>query len=161
MVGVGDPPIVGVARPADSTDPLLVRWAKDPHNPITVANSAAPYSGPSNIWRGAGGALQMKMIQMNSSGWTTGLYESTDPHAGSGSGSGSGSLHSWRLVDPTFYPTSAGGGGIFYPLPRSTVVSGQSNASHIMGMGAGFAIGSVDARSGKFVVSRNQPPCPI
>ena len=159
-VGVGDPPIVGVARPADRADPLLIRWAKDPHNPITIANSATPYSGPSNIWRGAGGALQMKMIQMNSSGWTTGLYESTDPHAAS-SGSGPASLHSWRLVDPTFYPTSAGGGGIFYPLPRSAVVSGQSNATHIMGMGGGFAIGAIDARSGKFVVGRNQPPCPL
>ena len=139
--GSGDPPIVGVARPADSTDPLLVGWTKDAANPITIKNSAAPYSGPSNMWRSASGKLQMKMIQMNSSGWTTGLYEATGA-----------SLHSWRLVDPAFYPSSSGGGGIFYELPASTVI-GATDLTHIMGMGGAFALGKVDATSGKFTVS--------
>jgi hypothetical protein len=29
----GDPPIVGVARPADMSDPLLTHWTKDAANP--------------------------------------------------------------------------------------------------------------------------------
>eukprot|EP01052_Picozoa_sp_SAG31_P013697 SAG31_NODE_830_length_11688_cov_35.424023_3_plen_1278_part_00 len=135
----GDPPIVGVARPADSADPLLVNWTKDAANPIKIENSAAAYSGPSNMWLAANGKRQMKMIQMNTSGWTTGLYEATDS-----------SLHSWRLIDPTFYPTSSGGGGIFYELPAAAVI-GTTDLTHIMGMGGAFALGKIDAASGKFV----------
>ena len=83
-LGVGDPPIVGVARPADlGGDRLLVNWTKDSFNPIRIVNSAAAYSGPSNLWQSAppAGASSsgehyywMKMIQMNTSGWTTGLF---------------------------------------------------------------------------------------
>ena len=49
--GTGDPPIVGVARPADPTDPNLTVWKKDPANPIAVSGAHAAYAGPSTIWQ--------------------------------------------------------------------------------------------------------------
>ena len=142
-----DPPIVGVARPAKSLagDFLLVNWTKDSRNPIVIthrANGTPPYSGPSNIWRSGSGKLQMKMIQMASTGWTTGLYELAASSAG-----GSNALHSWDLKDPYFYPTSSGGGGIFHRLPGNV----SANCTHIMGVGSGFAVGRVDSATGRFV----------
>jgi hypothetical protein len=39
----GDPPIVGVARPVDPSDPNLTRWVKDPANPIQVSGAVLRY----------------------------------------------------------------------------------------------------------------------
>ena len=50
----GDAALIGVARPADPSDPKLERWLKDASNPIVVeradAHPAACYAGPSNLW---------------------------------------------------------------------------------------------------------------
>ena len=43
LVG-GDPPIVGIARPADPVaDPKLASWVKDQHNPIVVDKGCAAH----------------------------------------------------------------------------------------------------------------------
>ena len=54
-VEVGDPPIVGIARPANLSDPLLTNWTRDPTNPIVITDPngtvvSAGYAGPSNLW---------------------------------------------------------------------------------------------------------------
>ena len=46
---LGDPPIVGVARPADYSDPNLTKWEKSPNNPIAVHGAHSAYAGPSEI----------------------------------------------------------------------------------------------------------------
>ena len=47
---LGDPAIVGVARPVDLNDPNLTSWAKDPANPIII-HGAGKYAGPGNLWQ--------------------------------------------------------------------------------------------------------------
>ena len=47
---VGDPPHVGVARPANSSDQNLTIWEKDPHNPIYFPGMGGGFAGPSNLW---------------------------------------------------------------------------------------------------------------
>ena len=64
----GDPPIIGVARPINMSDPNLTVWGKDSANPAVFAGAPPTYSGPSNIWRN-GKKFQMEMIL----GGTTGL----------------------------------------------------------------------------------------
>lgn len=49
--GTGDPAIVGVARPADPTDPNLTKWGKDPANPIVVHGARGGFQGPSSLWK--------------------------------------------------------------------------------------------------------------
>eukprot|EP01052_Picozoa_sp_SAG31_P015823 SAG31_NODE_1027_length_10273_cov_50.715746_2_plen_103_part_00 len=49
--GAGDPAIVGVARPADPTDPNLTKWSKDPANPIVVHGTRGGFQGPSTLWK--------------------------------------------------------------------------------------------------------------
>lgn len=36
--GLGDPRIIGVAHPANLSDPNLTKWKKDPNNPISINN---------------------------------------------------------------------------------------------------------------------------
>lgn len=137
----GDPPIVGVARPADMTDPLLMHWQKDVANPA-IFPGPHTYSGPSNIWKNSvTGKLQMEMIL----GTTTGLWETSDPN-----------LHQWTLVNASFYPTRAGGGGIFLPLPRtsSSVPTTAGNYTHMLNEGSNcqdFVLGSFDPASSTFI----------
>ena len=48
--GISDPPTGGtlnMARPADTSDPLLERWVKDPHNPMMTGTS----DDPSSAWQ--------------------------------------------------------------------------------------------------------------
>ena len=98
--GVGDPPIVGVARPVDPSDPNLTKWEKDPANPIQISGGHGAYAGPSTIWK-ANGKYNMVM----SNGHGTARYESTDA-----------TLHHWAVGDPVFYPTNSGPSE-FFPIP--------------------------------------------
>ena len=50
-----DHPLVGVAHPADLSDPNLTAWTKDPRNPIALydlkgARVTRGFAGPSNIF---------------------------------------------------------------------------------------------------------------
>lgn len=114
-VALGDPPIIGVARPANPSDPELKVWMKDAHNPISIERSPPTYSGPSNLWRRADGSVDFVMIL----GGVTGLFRSSDP-----------ALHNWTLVNPEFYPTRGGGGGLFFPLPAPG--GGPSGYTHML-----------------------------
>ena len=89
----GDPPIVGVARPVDPSDPNLTNWAKDPANPIAVSGTHGAYAGPSTIWQSPSGTYNMLMG--GGSRGATARYESTDP-----------TLHNWTVADAQFYPVS-------------------------------------------------------
>jgi hypothetical protein len=115
IVGMGDPPIVGVARPVDPSDPNLTSWVKDARNPIYIAGSPSTYSGPSNIWRRQDGKYDFVMIL----GHTTGLFQSSDP-----------TMHNWTLVNPKFFPKRGGGGGQFFPLPAPG--GGPSGFTHML-----------------------------
>jgi len=112
---LGDPPIIGVARPADPSDPNLTVWVKDSQNPIYITGAPPTYSGPSNLWVRADGKVDFVMIL----GRTTGLFQSTDP-----------TLHNWTLVNATFFPTRGGGGGMFFPLPAPG--GGPSGYTHML-----------------------------
>ena len=46
-----DAPRVGIARPANASDPLLADWVKDAANPILFDNSSLPCSFSGRIWR--------------------------------------------------------------------------------------------------------------
>lgn len=92
--GYDDPPIIGIARPANLSDPYLTNWVKDTANPIVILNGSAAlatdYSGPSNVWLGADGAYNLVMTSDD----VTGRFTSTDP-----------ALHEWALAEPyPFYP---------------------------------------------------------
>ena len=103
-LGLGDPPIIGVARPSNISDPNLTVWRKDHTNPVVFTGAPPTYSGPSNIWRN-GDKFQMEMIL----GRATGLFETKDWQ-----------LHNWTLVNSSFYPMRGGGGGQFFPLLTET-----------------------------------------
>ena len=80
-------------------------------------------------------------------GGTTGLWETADA-----------SLHKWSLVNASFYPTRAGGGGIFFPLPNassgSRSVRGTGGGyTHILNEGSAcknFVLGNFDAATSTF-----------
>ena len=99
----GDPPIVGVARPADVSDPKLVVWTKDLNNPIVIDKKGG-YSGPSNIWSPSPGKWSFVVIL----GKATALDSTTDP-----------TLHSSKQAPQPFFPHrgGGGGGGLFFPVP--------------------------------------------
>ena len=104
----GDPPIIGVARPSNTSDVLLTNWSRSLSNPIAVRDMlgrpiVAGFAGPSNVWsREGGSSVEMTMIF----GQSTALFRSNDS-----------SLHNWTLINPSFYPRHGGGGGLFFPLP--------------------------------------------
>jgi len=158
----GDRAIIGVARPANDSDPKLEHWEKDASNPIVVHQEgglASCYAGPSNLWASSDGqATYMEMIFNQ----TTGLFKSSDPD-----------LHSWDLVNGEFYPTRGGGGGLFFPLP-SPASSSEGGVpakspeggvyTHILqsdfpGHADGtafYALGTYDEDKGTFIAS-NEP----
>ena len=129
--GVGDPPIIGVARPSNLSDHTLANWSIDPLGPIVVheknSNKSVTvgFAGPSSLWlttssttssntspttstststsTSTGGNVTNMVMWLNGS---TALFQTTDPR-----------LHSWTLANPSLYPKSGGGGALFYPLP--------------------------------------------
>ena len=107
---VGDPAIVGVARPADLNDPNLTKWLKDPNNPISIANARGAYAGPSTMWPvgGSGGAVDMIMGY----GHHTGLFTSTDP-----------TFHNWSVKNSDFFVTNSGPSE-FFEIPASAAQAG-------------------------------------
>lgn len=128
--GVGDPPIIGVARPSNLSDYTLANWSIDPLGPIVVheknSNKSVTvgFAGPSSLWlttsivassnassnassaitsTNTGGNVTNMVMWLNGS---TALFQTIDPR-----------LHSWTLANPSLYPKSGGGGALFYPLP--------------------------------------------
>ena len=111
-VTVGDPPHVGVAWPVDLADPNLTHWAKDAHNPIFFPGMRGGFAGPSNLWRGPSGEINMAMAL----GRTVARFQTTDER-----------LHNWSVADPRFLPYGANNGHgttgmMFFPLPTSTTL---------------------------------------
>lgn len=121
--GVGDPPIIGVARPSNLSDHTLANWSIDPLGPIVVRETnsntsvTVGFAGPSSLWLTTSSTANFKTITNTSTGgnvtnmimWlngSTALFQTTDPR-----------LHSWTLANPSLYPKSGGGGALFYPLP--------------------------------------------
>ena len=120
-----DPPLVGVARPANASDPLLIDWVKDSRNPIAITSATGTpitrgFAGPSNLWRTKDGAAQM-LMQL---GGAIGRFESTDPQ-----------LHNWSVADAAFFPTGGRSGSgsesvAFFPLRPKPPPGGPT---HLLG----------------------------
>ena len=123
-----DPPIVGVARPADPDDATLLSWKKDPRNPIALHQSDGTpvtrgFAGPSNLWRTPAGALTFAM-QL---GGSIARFESDEA-----------SLHNWTLADPAFYAHGGHGGhgasGLaFFELPSAGGAADGGPYTHWLG----------------------------
>jgi len=168
---LGDPPIIGVARPSDLSDANLSNWTIDPLNPIVVVDgqnkSVTGYAGPSNLWtttddesRSKEIVTNMLMIYDNGKGTaTTALFQTKDPE-----------LHRWTLKNPDFYPQRGGGGGLFFPLPGASQKSRNNKKNgaprqptHLLqtdlaGRGDGvtaFILGEYDSSTGGFSPSGN------
>ena len=130
--GIGDPSFLGIARPADLTDPnLTATWNKDPTAPITVLNEtggrAAGYSGPSPIWTTPDGTRNL--IMTYGSGHT-GLFTSTDK-----------TLRNWNVAQHMFYPDRDAGGAMFLPLPGPPKT--QRHEQHLPAEGDGALAGKI------------------
>lgn len=152
----GDRAIIGVARPANASDPTLEHWVKDAKNPIVVhqgSGLASCYAGPSNLWVSSDKKTTYLEMIFNK---TTGLFKSTDLD-----------LHSWDLVNGDFYATRGGGGGLFFALPRpaSSPLGDVLSYSHMLqsdfpGHADGtafYALGSYDEAKGTFTGVSNEP----
>eukprot|EP01052_Picozoa_sp_SAG31_P053201 SAG31_NODE_13516_length_864_cov_1.070588_2_plen_143_part_01 len=111
-----------------------------------LIEKVSAFIGPSNIWKnGATNKLQMEQIL----GGTTGLWETSDP-----------TLHQWTLVNASFYPTRAGGGGMFFPLPNSSqtqlppsTAPPHHRYTHMLNEGSAcksFVLGTWDPQSSTF-----------
>jgi sucrose-6-phosphate hydrolase SacC (GH32 family) len=106
-----DIPVIGVARPANLSDPTLREWITASDNPIDI-DIPGEFVGPSKLWHNSSGVAFMAMNAGNS---VIGLFSSTDPQ-----------LHAWRLENPKFFATGGGGAVVFLPLPST--ISGDSFA---------------------------------
>jgi sucrose-6-phosphate hydrolase SacC (GH32 family) len=119
-----DIPVMGVARPANLSDPTLREWVTAAANPIVI-DVPGEYVGPSKLWHNSSGAAFMTMNAHNS---VIGLFSSVDPQ-----------LHHWHLEDPEWFATGGGGAVVFLPLPAT--VSGD----HLVGAnGTNHVCGSCD-----------------
>jgi sucrose-6-phosphate hydrolase SacC (GH32 family) len=118
-LGLGDPPHVGVARPVDPSDANLTTWAKDPLNPISFPGMRGGFAGPSNLWRGPGGEINMAMAL----GRSIARFETTDKR-----------MHNWTVADKAFLPYGANNGHgttgmMFFPLPKAAPGASASEAA--------------------------------
>jgi hypothetical protein len=116
-----DIPVVGVARPANLSDPTLREWVTASDNPIVV-DSPGEFVAPSKLWHNSSGAAFMAM---NAGDSVIGLFSSVDPR-----------LHAWHLEDPRWFPTGGGGAVVFLPLPATVsggVFSGPNGTNHACG----------------------------
>jgi hypothetical protein len=146
LVG-GDAPIVGIARPADtSSDAKLSAWIKDSRNPIQVDKGVGHYNAPSNIWSPGPGRWDVLFCLGWDKTWnkpiTTALYTTTDP-----------TLHSWVQKNASFFAPHYGGGGSFWPIPGTLPTERLSHmiSADFHGDGHGtFALGHYDAASESF-----------
>ena len=118
-----DPPLVGVAHPANLSDPNLLEWKKDPRNPIAFHTADGTvvrrgFAGPSNLWRAPGEPLSFAM-QL---GGSIARFTSHEP-----------SLHNWTVADASFYGSRSGHGGrgasglAFFELPTNTQTGGPAS----------------------------------
>ena len=108
-LGTGDSPIMGIARPANASDPMLVEWTLDPKNPIAV-DKPGEACGPSQFWHHETNDTYMIMGE----GGMNALFATNDPQ-----------LHSWRLVNKS-WSRGGGGAGVFLPLPPT--IAGPDNS---------------------------------
>ena len=138
---VGDASIIGIARPVDAGDPNLTTWRKDAH--VAVAGASC-YSGPSNAWQTADGAVHFEMINNASEyGAQTSLFINT-----------TADLAAWKVETDIFYPQRGGGGGLFFRLPGDPAAPyTHMLQSDFPGRGDGstfFALGTYDSSAGTF-----------
>eukprot|EP01052_Picozoa_sp_SAG31_P030694 SAG31_NODE_3170_length_4591_cov_2.304541_2_plen_476_part_00 len=116
-----DIPVIGVARPANLSDPTLREWIAAPDNPVAI-DEPGEYVGPSKLWRNSSGAA---FIAMNARNSVLGLFSSVDPQ-----------LHKWHLEDPRWSATGGGGAVVFLPLPALVgggSFSGTNGTNHVCG----------------------------
>ena len=116
---LGDPAIVGLARPVNYSDANLTEWTKDPANPIVI-HGAGRYAGPSTLWRDEDGEMKMAM-PLNGA---IGLFRTSDS-----------SLHTWNLTTAAFYPNSSGPSEFFAlpGIPSSRAPPGGAQVTHVLG----------------------------
>eukprot|EP01043_Picozoa_sp_COSAG02_P003565 COSAG02_NODE_88_length_38629_cov_457.967999_2_plen_109_part_00 len=94
---MGDASIIGIARPVDINDPNLTSWTKEGQ---VIVQGASCFSGPSNAWQTADGAVHFEMINNSTEhGAQTGLFVNTTHN-----------LTSWTVENGRFYPQRGGGG---------------------------------------------------
>ena len=90
--GLGDAPVVGLATPANASDPLLTHWVKDPQNPLAFSAGSPPCSFAGRAWSGPKGEHWSMLCTANA---TRARYTAPATAAGPGS-----ALHGpWTLVD--------------------------------------------------------------
>lgn len=147
MPQLGDPAIIGVARPVNYNDPNLTSWKKDPLNPIVI-HGAGHYAGPSTVWK-EGSGFRMAM-PLNGA---IGLFGTSDS-----------SLHTWNVTNPAFYPNSSGPSEVF-AIPGG----GTADLTHVLGGVAApkphkagtawYSLGKYDANDG--TLSSTTTPAPF
>ena len=105
---VGDPPVIGVARPSDPSDPELTNWTKDPRNPA-VFSGPQLFAGPSAMWHD------------NSTGkWNLIMADGNVAARFEAAAGMEDEFHTWNLANNDFYPIPGGGGALFVPIPFAT-----------------------------------------
>ena len=149
-----DTAAVGVARPANASDPLLLDWVKDAANPVRF--DGAPCSFAGTLWRSsnASGGGTWNMVCAAGGQWAR---YTTDDDA----------LHGpWAMADPSFAGGLGGRSGpAFFPLGAAAAGggdagggdAGSSSPTHVVsdGSGAAYSAGTVDADGTKFLPLEN------
>lgn len=142
----GQEPPAGIARPANLSDDLMVRWTKQ--QPLTFAPGSPPCFIAGRVWRGTDGVFNMVCI-------TGGLqppFSHTLPDARYTSTNAS-LQGPWTLADASFAGHIHGlsGSVMFVPLPSPR----PGDPSHILSNGPGghFAVGTYNETTGKFETS--------
>ena len=148
---LGDPAIVGVARPRNYSDPELKVWDKDASNPIII-RGAGHYAGPSTLWRDGG---TTRMLMPNNGAIS--LISTTDS-----------SLHNWSVTTASFYPNSSGPAE-FFALPGAHAKSSGDGVTHMLSGveppkphhagTAWYSLGQYDPVAGTF--SNTTAPAPL
>lgn len=151
-----DPPLIGVAHPANLNDPNLTAWTKDPRNPISLrAADGTPvnrgFAGPSNLFpTPPSGALSF-VVQL---GGAIGRVQSDEP-----------SLHNWTVADPLFFKDGGHGGrgasGLaFFPLPGGSAGGFDTFLANLWVDGAAAGTQFVEIgtyKNGSFTNAQPQP----
>ena len=156
----GLPLVTGVARPANASDPEMVRWDKQP--PLTFAPGSPPCALPGRVWRSADEThYSMVCVTVGRPGDG---YSNTIPDARYQTAD-STLQGPWTLVDPRWAcpgpKTNQYGGCIrgesgpttFWPLPSP---AGPHEPTHILSDAGGgsFSVGVLDPATERFVPTR-------